>query len=96
MRTDRPESRAAAQSATWLVGGFASDPKIRNRTALIMLSVGVGLLWPTPLGGALLMVAASFALAVSWESGLVGAAAPAYAGPQTSPVRPDPSAPASY
>jgi hypothetical protein len=37
------------------------------------LLVGVGLLWPLPLGGALLMVAASFGLVIAWEPQLTGA-----------------------
>jgi hypothetical protein len=43
-----------------------------HRTFLLALLVGVGLLWPVPLGGALLMVAASFGLVISWDNELTG------------------------
>ena len=46
------------------------DRKIRNRIALYALMLGVGLLWPFPLGAAVLMVAAAFALVISLEDGL--------------------------
>jgi hypothetical protein len=34
------------------------------------LLVGMGLLWPLPVGGALLMVTAGFGLAILWETEL--------------------------
>lgn len=44
--------------------------KTRHRGLVTALVAGVALLWPLPLGGALLMVTASIGLAVSWESAL--------------------------
>ncbi len=46
------------------------DRKIRNRISLTALLLGVGLLWPFPLGAAVLMVAAAFALVISLEDAL--------------------------
>ena len=40
---------------------------MRHRISLLALLLGMGLLWPLPLGGAVLMVAATFALVISWE-----------------------------
>jgi hypothetical protein len=54
------------------------DRKIRDRSALMALLLGIGLLWPLPTGGALLMVAGAFGLAISWEDGLVEARAEAH------------------
>jgi len=56
---------------------FPRDRKVRLRTALIALLLGVGLLWPLPLGGALLMVAATFVLVISLEEELDAALPPA-------------------
>jgi hypothetical protein len=64
------ERVTAAHAAPWSAGSFARDRKLRDRTTLIALSLGVGLLWPLPLGGALLMVTAAFALVISWEQDL--------------------------
>ena len=46
------------------------DRKLRNRIALTALLLGLGLLWPFPVGAAVLMVAAAFALVISMEDGL--------------------------
>jgi len=86
MRADRAEYVTAAQL------------KGRNRTFLLALLVGVGLLWPVPLGGALLMVAASFGLVISWENELTGVVvAPTLVDPVAPrPVSGDPTAPGSF
>ena len=68
MRASRVERVTTAQSVTRPAGAFPGDPKIRSRTLLIWLLVGVTLLWPGPLAGALLMVATSFGLPVSGET----------------------------
>jgi hypothetical protein len=41
---------------------------MRTRFSLIMLVLGLVLLWPVPLGGALLLVTASIGLAIAVES----------------------------
>ena len=41
---------------------------MQTRFSLFMLVLGVVLLWPVPLGGALMIVAASVGLAISFES----------------------------
>ncbi len=41
---------------------------MRTRYSLIMLVLGLVLLWPVPLGGALLLVTASVGLAIAVES----------------------------
>ena len=51
-------------------GLIPRDRKIRIRISLTALLLGVGLLWPFPLGAAVLMVAAAFALVISLEDGL--------------------------
>ena len=61
-----PAAHAAPRSA----GAFPRDRKLRVRTSLIVLLLGIGLLWPLPLGGALLMVAATFVLVISLEEQL--------------------------
>jgi len=43
---------------------------MRHRISLLALLLGMGLLWPLPLGGAVLIVAATSALAISWEEQL--------------------------
>ena len=53
-------------------GVYPRDRKIRQRISLTALLLGVGLLWPLPVAGAVLMVAATFALVISWEDGLQG------------------------
>ena len=74
MGTERAEPGTAAPAATWSVPESPPDPNRHNRALLIALLVGVGLLWPLPVGGALLMVSASFGLVISWETDLSGAA----------------------
>lgn len=98
MRADRCEWVTAAQSAKGPVEVSPPDLKIRNRTLLMALLVGAGLLWPLPLGGALLMVAASFGLVISWETELSGAVVtPALVGPVVPrPVPADPTALGSF
>jgi hypothetical protein len=51
-------------------GVFPRDRNIRNRISLIALLLGMGLLWSFPLGAAVLMVAAAFALVISLEDAL--------------------------
>lgn len=51
-------------------GLIPRDRKIRHRIALAALLLGVGLLWPLPVGAVVLMVAATFALVISLEEGL--------------------------
>jgi hypothetical protein len=46
------------------------DRKVRNRISVTALLLGLGLLWPFPVGAAVLMVAAAFALVISLEDGL--------------------------
>jgi hypothetical protein len=41
-----------------------------NKISLAMLLLGAGLLWPLPLGGALLLVTAGLGFAISWEAEL--------------------------
>ena len=53
-----------------LEGVTAAHRKLRLRITLIAFLLGVGLLWPLPLGGALLMVASSFMLVISLEEEL--------------------------
>lgn len=53
-----------------LAEGVTADRKIRNRISLVALVLGVGLLWPFPLGAAVLMVPATFALVISLEDAL--------------------------
>ena len=53
-----------------LAKGVTADRKIRNRISLAALVLGVGLLWPCPLGAAVLMVPATFALVISLEDAL--------------------------
>ena len=53
-----------------LEGVTAAHRKLRVRITLIALLLGVGLLWPLPLGGALLMVASTFMLVISLEEEL--------------------------
>ena len=43
---------------------------MRHRISLTALLLGVGLLWPLPLAAAVLMVAATFGLVISWEEEL--------------------------
>jgi hypothetical protein len=43
---------------------------VRHRLSLIAFFLGVALLWPLPVGAAVLMVTATFALVISWEEEL--------------------------
>jgi hypothetical protein len=83
LQADLAEGVTAAHAAPWSAGRFPRDRKRRDRASLIALLLGVGLLWPLPLGGALLMVAATFALVISWEEELddLRPPAPALAAP---------------
>jgi hypothetical protein len=45
----------------------APETKVWNRVSLVAVLLGIGLLWPVPLAGALLMVVASFVFVISWE-----------------------------
>jgi hypothetical protein len=51
-------------------GEFPRDRKVRDRISLTGLLLGAGLLWPFPLGAAVLMVTAAFALVISLEDEL--------------------------
>mgnify|MGYP003577756477 CR=1 FL=1 len=62
--------------ATPTVPAVRRDRKIRERSALTSLLLGIGFLWPLPIGGALLMVAGAIGLAISWEDGLIDARVP--------------------
>ncbi len=59
-------------------GLLPRDRRVRDRISLTALLLGAGLLWPFPLGAAVLMVAAAFALVISLEDSLkaVKAASP--------------------
>ena len=70
MKADRAEGVIAANAAPRSDGAFPRDRKLRDRTSLIALLIGGGLLWPLPVGGALLMVLATFALVISCEERL--------------------------
>ena len=47
-------------------------PEMSRKLPLALLLLGGALLWPVPVGGALLMVAAGVGLAISLESDLMG------------------------
>lgn len=64
------EGVTAAPAAPPSAGEFPPHRKLRVRITLIALLLGVGLLWPLPLGGALLMVASTFMLVISLEEEL--------------------------
>lgn len=57
---------------------------MRHRITLIAFVLGVALLWPLPLGAAVLMVVATFAFVISWEEELD------LAPPPTAPIPLDP------
>jgi hypothetical protein len=71
------EGVTAAHAAPQSAGVFPRDRTLRVRITLIALLLGVGLLWPLPLAGALLMVAATFVLVISLEEELDHARPPA-------------------
>jgi hypothetical protein len=83
------EGVTAAHAAPRSPGVFPRDRKRRVRITLIALLLGVGLLWPLPLGGALLMVAATFVLVISLEEEL-DARPPATLIPVPNPLAPLP------
>jgi hypothetical protein len=60
------------------------ESDLRHRLSLIGFFLGVALLWPLPLGAAVLMVTATFALVISWEEELD------IARPPTTPISLDP------
>ncbi|MCA1836624.1 MAG: hypothetical protein LC721_09970 [Actinobacteria bacterium] len=62
------------------------ESDLRHRISVIALLVGMALLWPLPLGAAVLMVTATFALVISWEEELD------IARPPTCPIPLDPPA----
>jgi hypothetical protein len=70
VQADLTKGVTAARAVPWRHPVTPRDLKLRDRASLITLLIGVGLLWPLPLAGALLMVAAAFGLAVSWEDEL--------------------------
>lgn len=39
-----------------------------HKVSVLLLVLGVALLWPVPLGGALLLVIAAIGLAIAWEA----------------------------
>jgi hypothetical protein len=72
--------------------GASVDSQVRSETSpakkisLAMLLLGVGLLWPVPLGGAVFLVAAGVGLAIVSEAELTEAA-PATASLAVAPTR---------
>lgn len=48
--------------------------RLQNKISMVMLLLGVALLWPVPLGGALLLVTAAIGLAIAWEADMAGEA----------------------
>ena len=70
MQADLAKGVTAAQAAPWSAGALPRDRKLRHRISLTALLLGVGLLWPFPVGAAVLMVAAAFVLVISWEDEL--------------------------
>lgn len=68
---------------------MARESDLRHRISLTALLLGVGLLWPLPLAAAVLMVAATFGLVISWEEELNVARAPTV----TDPFAPNSTAP---
>jgi hypothetical protein len=73
---------AGVRSETSPVAG--APPGAGKSISVAMLLLGVGLLWPVPLGGALFLVAGGFGLAISNEVELTQAA-PATANPPVAP-----------
>ena len=63
------------------------ESELRHRLSLIAFFLGVALLWPLPLGAAVLMVTATFALVISWEEELD------LAGTPSAPISLDPPRP---
>ena len=73
MQANVAEGATAAHAASRSSRVIPRDSKLRDRSALFALLLGVALVWPLPLGGALLMVAGTFGLAISWEDQLIEA-----------------------
>jgi hypothetical protein len=73
MHADIAERATAAHATSRSSRVFPRDLKLRDRSALIAVLLGMALLWPLPLGGVLLMVAGTFGLAISWEDELIEA-----------------------
>lgn len=48
-----------------------------TKVPLAMLLLGLAMLWPVPLGGSLLLVAAGVGLAIAWEAEVSGETPPA-------------------
>ncbi len=51
--------------------GVAPQPGMGKKMSAAMLLLGLGLLWPVPLAGALVLVSAALGLAVSSEAELI-------------------------
>ena len=77
MPGDLAQSVTAVPAAPWSAGASPRARKRRRRISLTALLLGVGLLWPLPVGAVLLMVAATLALVISWEEELDVAPQPA-------------------
>ena len=45
---------------------------MRTKVPMVMLLLGLAMLWPLPIGGALLLVAAGVSLAIAWEADMAG------------------------
>ena len=73
MQANLAEGATTARAAPWRVGVFRRDLKFRDRFSLLALLLGLGLLWPLPAGGMLLMVGATFGPAISREDELIEA-----------------------
>lgn len=73
MHADIAEGATATHASSRSSQLFPRDLKLRDRSALLAVLVGMALLWPFPLGGVLLMVAGTFGLAISWEDELIEA-----------------------
>lgn len=82
MQADLANGVAATHVTSEPAGPCPRDLKLRERAALTALLLGIGLLWPLPLGGVLLMVAGAFGLAISWEDQLIEANVPRPAPPR--------------
>ena len=65
------------------------ESALRHRISLTAFLLGVALLWPLPVGAAVQMVAATFALVISWEEELDFARPPPTAIP-LDPLQKDP------
>ena len=77
MQSDLADGVTAGHAASRSAKALPRNRKLRGRISLAALLLGVGLLWPLPLAAAVLMVAATFALVISWEEELDVALPPA-------------------